>query len=71
MPIKSDQISTIKLEEYEKYLKATNKEDILEKTIKLKLNKEGKIGVRENYIEELMQGDFLAYVKKILEKGGD
>lgn len=71
MPIKTDQVSLIKIEEYEKYLSKTDREDILSKTIKVKLNKEGKVGIRGNYIDQLIQGDFVAYVKEVLEKEGD
>ena len=70
MPVKSDQMSTIKIEEYEKYLKATEREEILEKTIKCKLNREGKIGIKDNYVEQLMQGDFKMQVEEILDKEG-
>ncbi len=71
MPIKTDQISTIKLEEYEKYLKETNKEGVMEKIIKLKLTREGKVGIRDHYLEQLMQGEFVSYVKEIIEKEGN
>lgn len=70
MPIRTDQVSVAKLEKYEGYLEKTHREDILTKTIKIKLNKEVKTRIRGNYIEQLLQGDFIAYVKDILEKEG-
>lgn len=68
MPIQADQMSTIKIDEYEKYLKATDKEDILQKTIKCKLTREGKIGLKQNYIQQLLEGEFSSQVKEILKK---
>ncbi|MCR5837228.1 MAG: hypothetical protein K6G88_12030 [Lachnospiraceae bacterium] len=66
MPICSDRISMLKLNEYEEFLFLTGRESILEKTNKIKIPKQDISNWQENFMEELTWGCMGDFVKKLL-----
>lgn len=68
MPVISDKISMCKLGEYEKFLLRTEREEILNKTIKIKVPQNEKHEWTENYIEQLLWGEMGDFIRKMLKE---
>ena len=67
MPIRNDSVSLFKINDYEKYIIMANKEDILEKTVKVLLPYvEANWG--DDYVEQIVWGDMGEYVRKLLNE---
>jgi len=67
MPIKEDCVSAAKLEEFEDYVRAAGKPQILERIQKVKLPYHGGLSRKENYVEQLVWGELGDYVRGLLK----
>lgn len=67
MPIKEDCISAAKLEEFEDYVRAAGKPQILERIQKLKLPYHGGLDGKDNYVERLVWGELGDYIRSLLK----
>lgn len=70
MPVREDGMSVSKLQEMEAYLKHSGHQQILEKTVRLKLPFHSNFGRKENYVEQLLWGELGDYVRQIIKGKG-
>lgn len=68
MPIREDGMSLAKLDQYEQVLKIQGREEILHKTRKLKLPFHSSFGPKEQYVEQLVWGEFGDYVRGMIRE---
>lgn len=67
MPVKSDRISMSKINELEEYLLKTDREELLAKTIKIQPPSMKTSGWEEDYIDQLMWGEFGDFIRKLVK----
>lgn len=67
MPVKDDCVSAARLEEFEEYLRAAGRTEILEKIQRLKLPYHSGFGRRDTYLEQLMWGELGDYVRQLVK----
>lgn len=67
MPIKEDSVSAAKLEEFEAYVKAAGKGQLLERIKRLKLPYHNSFGKKDNYVEQLVWGELGDYVRHLMK----
>lgn len=68
MPLEDDRVSMCKINEYEQFLLRTEREEIVNKTVKLKLPKNDSREWKENYMEQLLWGETGDFIRKILKE---
>ena len=68
MPVREDSMAVTKILQYEKVMAARDQEEVLGKTIKLKLPFHSSFGKKENYVEQLIWSELGDYVREILRK---
>lgn len=68
MPVLSDKISMCKLSEYEEFLLRTEREDIMNKTVKVKVPHNKNNEWSDNYVEELLWGEVGDFIRQILNE---
>lgn len=71
MPVREDSMAVTKILQYEKVMVARDQEEILGKTIKLKLPFHSSFGKKENYVEQLIWSELGDYVRKLIREEGD
>ena len=72
MPVREDSMAVTKILQYEKVMAARDQEEVLGKTIKLKLPFHSSFGKKENYVEQLIWSELGDYVRKLIrEEGAD
>jgi len=67
-PLDNNRISMCKINEYEEYLLKTGRENIVSKTVKIKLPGGEHKDWDEHYIEELVWGELGDFIKKIISE---
>lgn len=67
MPVKDDCVSAAKLEEFEEYLGASGRTEILQKIQRVKLPYHSGFGRRDTYLEQLMWGELGDYVRQLVK----
>lgn len=67
MPIKEDTMSMAKLAEFESYLKACRKDDLLNRIQYLKLPYYNDFGRKGNYLEQLLWGELGDYIRTLIK----
>ncbi len=67
MPVKEDCVSAAKLEEFEKYLQVSKREDIKDRIRRVKLPYHSNFGRKDSYMEELLWGELGDYVRNLLK----
>ena len=60
MPVREDSMAVTKIAQYEKVMVAREYEEVLGKTIKLKLPFHSSFGKKEHYVEQLISSPFSA-----------
>ena len=68
MPVREDSMAVTKIAQYEKVMVAREYEEVLGKTIKLKLPFHSSFGKKEHYVEQLIWSELGDYVREILRK---
>lgn len=66
MPLKDDRISHCKINEWEKFLLKTDREEVINKTIKVMPPRLPKMEWNDNYIEQLIWGEMGNFIRKII-----
>lgn len=69
MPVREDNVSTAKVEEFEEYLEQVSGEQLLERIQKLRLPHMKVIGTREGYLEQLLWSELGDFVRRLLGAG--
>lgn len=67
MPVKEDNVSAAKLEEFEEYLQVSKREDLKERIRKVKLPYHSSFGRKDTYMEQLLWGELGDYVRTLLK----
>lgn len=68
MPLDDDRLSMCKINEYEEFMLRTEREEIMNKTVKIKLPKSEGISWSENYTEQLLWGEMGTFIRKLLKE---
>lgn len=68
MPLDDDRFSMCKINEYEEFMLKTEREEIINKTVKIKLPKLESRDWNENYAEQLLWGEMGEFIRKLLKE---
>lgn len=68
MPVREDSMAVTKIAQYEKVMVAREYEEVLGKTIKLKLPFHSSFGKKEHYVEQLIWSELGDYVRQLIRK---
>lgn len=68
MPLDDDKMALYKINECEEFLLRTEREEILQKTVKIKVPQLSKKNWDENYLEELLWGEMGSFIRKIIKE---
>lgn len=69
MPIDDDRMSLMKISAYEEYLLKTEREDIMNRTVKIKVPKVDVGKWDDNYLEQQLWGPLGDFIRKMLREG--
>lgn len=67
MPVKEDCVSAAKLEEFDKYLQISNRENLRDRIRRVKLPYHSSFGRKDSYMEQLLWGELGDYVRNLLK----